>query len=220
MVIIIKKTSASTPCALPPTPTSNAKITQLSELIEKCIECEPFEHSGYIWAKRPQNLWKADLSWSVETLRRVISKPPFVRERIVDPTTGNQITLIRVGMVGPKTKKHVQNILSKIWRTKTGRDIVGVQFGHLGGLVDEWGLDNAPEILKLVLNDVPAFMAGANIKIAELGDDGYRRYFKKFPPTSFVLRFNMVGKEMLLMKNQASHASQAAKSDWSAFVPF
>ena len=87
----------------------------------------------------------------------------------------------------------------------------------MGGLVDAWGIEHASEIFKLVLNDVPAFMAGAKIKIAGLGTEGYYRFYKDFPPTGFILRFNEIGCDMYLMKKQASFASTSLQS---AEIPF
>ena len=192
------------------------KVGAIQKLVAQLTTTEPYNHNGFVWAKRPQAWWVSTLGFSVETFRRLISKPPFVRECVLDPETSKKVTLIREGVYGAKTKKHVQNILAKIWLSKTGRRINGAQYGQLGGLADEWGLEKAPEIFKLVLNDVPAFMAGAKIQIALLGDEGYFRYYDDFPPTSFILRFNSVGKEMHLMKQQNAYS---AKSSQKALSP-
>lgn len=221
MVVVIKKmVPGSKKNALSETSSKqliSTKAAQLSKLIKMIIDAEPFEHNGYKWAKRAQSWWTSELGFSVETLRRYLSHPPFVRECILDPDNGKKVTLIREGLPGPKTKKHVQNILAKIWLAKTGRRIVGVQYGHIGGLVDAWGIDNAPIIFKLVLSDVPAFMAGAKIKIAQLGDAGYMRYFNNYPPTGFILRFNEIGIEMYVMKQQATYALHKGHD---AHIPF
>ena len=186
------------------------KVKKIVDLVAKTVASEGFEHLGVTWAKRPQNWWVESLGFSVETFRRYVSKPPFARECVIDPDTGVKVTLIRVGPTMPKTRKHIQNTLVGIWRAKTGLDISRKQYGHFAGMVDHWG-DQAEEILKLVLSDVPAFMAGAKIEIAMLGDKGYMRYFNEFPPTSFILRFHQAGSEMYLMKQQAKFAATAGK---------
>jgi hypothetical protein len=172
------------------------------------LDAQPFSRDGFLWAKRPQHWWVSRLAVSVETLRRLISKPPFVRKTITDPDTGHKVTLLRIGTPGPRTKKDVQNILAAIWRKKTGLAIRGAQYGHLGGLVDAWGLEKASVIFAMVLDDVPAFMAGAKLQIDALGDEGYLRYYNKFPPTGFILRFHQAGADMYLMKEQATKGLQ------------
>lgn len=221
MVLVIKKpvvicAGNSSAKSLPDSNVSG-KLFEIRKLVAASIESTPYHHNDFDWAKHPQGWWVNQLGFSVETFRRLISKPPFVRDCIIDPETGKKVTLIREGAAGPKTKKHVQNILAKIWHAKTGRRIVGVQYGHMGGLVDAWGIEHASEIFKLVLNDVPAFMAGAKIKIAGLGTEGYYRFYKDFPPTGFILRFNEIGCDMYLMKKQASFASTSLQS---AEIPF
>jgi hypothetical protein len=197
-------------------PQLSPKASQIAKLIADVINADPHHQDGFAWANRPQEWWSAKLGFSVETFRRLISKPPFVRERIIDPSTAKQVTLVRVGKPGQKTKKHLQNIMSAIWRKQMECNLPSKCFGHLAGLVDHWGHDRAVDIFKLVMNDWSRFMAGVHMEIALLGDEGKKRYYR-YPATSVILRFWSVGVEMYVMDQQAKAAKDA---EYGAPVPF
>ncbi len=177
--------------------------TTLHALIAELVQKEPHHHDGYAWAARPQPWLAAELGISVETLRRRIKQPPIIRQR----TRLNQrvTTLLRIAVPGEakspaiKSKRHLQNTLAAIWREKTNRPLAPRGFGHMAGLVDHWGM-LAPNILKTILSDWPAFMAGVKLAITPL-PDGVCRYYK-YPSSSVVLKFHAVGVEMYVMKQQ------------------
>lgn len=182
----------------------SAKACAIAKLI---AEAPAYEHEGFSWAKGSQEWWAEKLGFSVATFRRLISEAPFVRDRVIDLDTGKQVTLVRIGKPGQKTKRHLQNIMSALWRKKVGRRLPSKCFGHLAGLVDHWGHDNAVDRFRLVLNEWQGFMAGVHLEIAQLGDDGKKHYFK-YPSTSVMLRFWTVGVELHLIHQQAKLANK------------
>ncbi|WP_155765378.1 hypothetical protein [Mesorhizobium erdmanii] len=184
----------------------NPNMVALTKLIAAHIAKDPFVYDGHSWCALPQQDVASALAISVENIRRLIGKPPIVRDHT--HKDGKPIVLLRIGERGPKTKKQVQKHLANIWRSITGKTIVGRQFGHLGGMVDAWGLDKAPDILRLVLKDWSYFMAGVDVAIAKLGDDGYKRFYE-YPSTSVILRFNTVAVEMYIMHQQEKHGLNA-----------
>ncbi|MDH0113390.1 hypothetical protein N7379_02780 [Rhizobium pusense] len=184
-----------------------AKTKAIATLVADLTKSDPFSFEGHQWAKRSQDWWVEKLGFSVETFRRHISKPPFVRNTVIDVETGNKVTLVRIGEPGPKSKRHLQNILSSIWREKTGLRTTPKQYGQMAGMVDHWG-EKAPVIFKLALTQWDRFMSGVKIQIALLGDEGKPRYFEH-PATSVILRFHAVATEMYLMDQQEKHGLNA-----------
>jgi hypothetical protein len=181
-------------------------MVALKKLIASTIAKDPFEYDGHVWCALPQPELAASLGASVETLRRLISKPPIIRDHA--HRDGKVVTVLRVGDVEEKTKKQVQKHLANIWAKHTGRTLRGKAFGHFGGMVDAWGLEKAPEILTLVLKQWPRFMAGAHIEIEKLGDAGHKWFFEH-PSTSVILRFNSVAIDMLLTDEMGKHGLNA-----------
>lgn len=180
-------------------PKFDPNVVALKKLITSAIAKNSFEYDGHMWCAIPQPELAASLGVSVETLRRLISKPPFIRDRA--HRDGKVVTVLRVGDAGGKTKKQVQKHLVNIWAKHTGRTLRGKAFGHFGGMVDAWGLEKAPDILRLVLKQWPRFMVGVHIEIEKLGDDGYKWFFDH-PSTSVILRFNSVAIDMYVTDQQ------------------
>ncbi|MGO8094441.1 hypothetical protein [Rhizobium leguminosarum] len=192
------------------------KALKIAQLVASTLEVESYVHGGFQWANRSQEWWVEKLGFSLSTFRRETSKPPFVRECIVDKLTGKKVALLRIGVPAPKTKRHVQNIMSSFWRNKTGRRLASVQYGHLAGMVDHWGLEKAVAIFKLVINEWSRFMVGVHMEIALLGDEGKKRYYN-YPSTAVILRFWTVGVEMYIMDQQAKLAKDV---QYGATIPF
>lgn len=180
----------------------NAIPATLQELVAKSISDAPYHHDGHQWAAHPQQWFCAQLGISVATLRRQLQKPPFVRQRVI--IDGKIVCLVRMGLPAPKSKRHQQNILAKIWRAKTGRVISPRGYGCLGGLVDVWA-EEAPTILKEVLDNWPSFMSAVKIAITLLGDSGHYRFYEHPSPT-VILRFHQVGMELHIMIEQGKVA--------------
>lgn len=177
-------------------------VDALRQLIAAEITANPFEHEGFQWCALPQPVIVAKLGIPARTLRRMIGKPPLGNPPFVPAWThrdGKPVTLLRVGEPGPNSKKQVQTHLSNIWRKETGRPFPKPLFGLLGGMVDAWGMDKAPDIFRLTLKRWPEFMAGAHIEIVKIG--GTKRYYKH-PSPGFILRFNSVAMELYQMEQQ------------------
>lgn len=159
---------------------------------------EPHVLDGTIWAARPQAWWCAQLGISDRTLRRYLKKPPF--QSTAAHVYGSKMTLIRAGVPIPASKRQVQRHLMNIWRKRV-KEPSRRDYGLMGGLVDDWGIECAPSILNLVIDKWPAFMAGAKIEVEKLADNGHVKFFA-FPTLTFIRRFANVGLELHLMQQQ------------------
>lgn len=181
---------------------TNPKIEALRKLVAAAIDVNPYEHEGFQWCALPQPVVAGELGISVETLRRIISKPPFVRERT--HKDGKPITLIREGIPGPMTARHIANTMSRVWRKKYDRALSKAEFGCMIGLAENWPEGHQLKIFWLVISDEgwAEFMAGVWIEIVKL--DGVKRFYK-FPSLSVMRRFHTVAVELYQM-----HAQQKA----------
>lgn len=89
-------------------------VDALRKLIADAIAREPHERGGFQWAAIPQPVICEALGISPATLRRIISEPPFVRER--GQIDGVNFTLLREGDPGKMTPRHMANTMSKMLR--------------------------------------------------------------------------------------------------------
>jgi hypothetical protein len=160
-------------------------------LIAKCIEEAPIELDGFRWCGMPQSEMATALQCSVETLRRLISKPPIVRKRRMG------MTLLRVGEPGPQTHYDLAQIMSAIFRKKTGRRTNVDQFNCLLGLAGEWPDGLQVELFKIAMTRWPEFMAGVNVEAQII-----RRY--EFPSISVIRRFHHIAVQMMTGDYQES----------------
>ena len=164
-------------------------IKAFTRLVEDIIAHDPFEFEGHVWARRSQAEWAEMSGRSVASIRRWIGEAPFVRERIA--IDEKQVTLLRVGEAGPKSPRHVANIMAKQFNTKTGRRPSDRDFGCLVGLAQEWPDDLQPAIFNAVLNGWDTFAAVAWADLENQEDQGgpavTKRYFK-FPSITFIRR--------------------------------
>lgn len=182
----------------------NSKIEPLRKLIADSIANQPHELDGFLWAAHPQDWYCAELDISKETLRRWISKPPFVRQ--VKQIDGRNMTLLREGEPGPITHRHIANIMSNIFRKKFDKPVTRKGYGCLIGLAETWPQGEQVEIFKTVLADWQSFMSGVHCIIMEMqdaGEDVVKRFYS-FPSISVMRRFSDVALELHLMKVQAS----------------
>ncbi len=127
-------------------------------------------------------------------MRRIIVKPPFVRNRAV--INGTLTTLLRLGELGPLTDRDRAIHLRNIWRKKLGREVGPKAFGCLVALAKGWG-EHAPTIFAVVLNNWPAFMAGVKID-----PDWTKPRHLKFPNIAVIRRFLHVAVELWMMQQQ------------------
>ena len=111
---------------------SSKHLDGLVALIATEIAASSVELDGFEWCGLPQPVIAAELGFSVETLRRRIAKPPFGKKR------RKNVTLLRVGEPGPQTNYDRAQIMSTIWRKKTGKATTLHQFYCLLGLAGEW----------------------------------------------------------------------------------
>lgn len=89
-------------------------VSRLQGLVRSCIATSPVERGGFRWAAMPQPEMCKHVGVSLATLRRMISQPPFVRERA--QIDGRNFTLLREGEPGQMTPKHLANSMSKALR--------------------------------------------------------------------------------------------------------
>lgn len=140
------------------------KSAKLVTLVNQMIADQPFVLDGQLWAARSQREWADILGVSVATLRRVISKPPFVRDRTHN-SAGYIITVLRIGKAGPKTPRHLANIMAKIFEKKTKRRPSNRGYGCLVGCAELWPEGHQIEIFKLVMNEWAKFMVGFRLAL-------------------------------------------------------
>ncbi len=140
------------------------KSGALATMIEKEIADHPVPLDGHLWASKPQEDWATLLGVSIATLRRIISEPPFVRER-----TWNDeqcvVTLLRTGEPGPKSPRHLANIMAKIFREQTKRSPSDHAFGCLVGCAEVWPDGHQLKIFKLVLKEWDVFMVAFRLAL-------------------------------------------------------
>lgn len=140
------------------------KAAMLAALVEQTIAADPFELDGFLWAARPQEEWAGLIDASVATVRRIISRPPFVRDRTHDEG-GYQLTVLRIGKPGKKTPRHLANIMVKIFEEHTKHGIGKRGYGCLIGCAEAWPEGYQIEIFRLVLKQWPAFMDGFRLAL-------------------------------------------------------
>ena len=146
--------------------TKIAPVDRLREVVEARIADAPFTFEGHTWVAEPQ-AWYRDKGFPPATLRRLISRAPFVRRRChVD---GKVTTLVRIGTPGEKTEHQYYNELLSIWRQKIGRRPTKLECGCIMGLVETWPWGEAPEIFKATLQNWPEYMSGAKMQIVVEG---------------------------------------------------
>ena len=189
----------------------HAKAAALVTIVQARITEKPFEFDGQTWAAEPQEWWDEQLGVSTPTLRRIIGKPPFIRNWA--RVNGVVTTLLRVGVKAPPTNLDRAKIMRHIWYQKLGKNkdtvVANKRWGCLYALAKEWG-EHAPTIFALVLNNWPLFM-GAVKTVPEWTN---ARHFK-FPNIPVIRRFHYVAWEQWVMKLQEEAGNKAnAKDLW------
>jgi hypothetical protein len=205
--------------AAPAKPVALPKRAKLAQLIEDRITDDPYEFEGFQWAAMAQPELAEMLGASVETLRRLISKPPFDRERThVD---GRIVTLLRIGEARPMTTRHVANIMANIWRKKTERRPGKAEYGCLCGLAEVWPSGEQISILKTVLADWTGYMScvKAEMMVAEDAGEAITFKFFKHPVISVMRRWPSVAVELHRMKLQATGKQPAATAGLILIAP-
>ncbi|MCV2880366.1 hypothetical protein OE699_16155 [Sedimentimonas flavescens] len=175
---------------------------ELCALIKETVAECPKEFEGHTWAIRPQADWCELLGVSDRTLRDLTKIPP-----ICTTTThveGRKAVLLRLGTPEAKTDRHIANIMANIFAEKTGRRPAGRSYGMLRGLAQNWPEGAQLAIFRCVLNEWSMFMAGVQLEIGRMIQEGeggeHRRY--KFPSISVMLRFHHIALEMYVMQLQ------------------
>ena len=183
--------------------TPEANPERLYHLIADIIDQDPYELDGRKWAARPQSFYVEQLGYSVETLRRIIKLPPFVRQ--TREIAGRNTTLLRLGNPDVLTDKHLANTMSKIWRLKIGRPQTSkAEYGCICGLIGIWPKEHAIEIFKLVLDQWSDFMACAKFEMDELEAKGEgKAKFYKWPSLTVIRRFSNAAIEVWTTEKQA-----------------
>lgn len=86
---------------------NNKHLDTLAALIAAEIASAPVELDGCQWCALSQSAIVSKLGFSVETLRRLIQKPPIVRKR------AKGVTLLRVGEPGPVTGQDIAKAMGR-----------------------------------------------------------------------------------------------------------
>lgn len=173
-------------------------VENLKMMVEKEISSKGHEFDGQKWVAHSQEWWCDRLKVSPATLRRAISKPPFVRTgALVD---GQRMTLLRLGEKGPLSVREIALVMRSVWVKTIGKevapDVLPVskrEYGCLNGLAERWGLDG-PYILITVVKNWPLFMVGAK----QQEDWTVERYYE-YPCLSLIRRFPEVAEEVALI---------------------
>ncbi|MEP9371167.1 hypothetical protein [Mesorhizobium sp. KR1-2] len=160
-----------------------SKLETLCGLIAAEIAANPFHLDGYAWCAMPQPAIAAKLDFSVETLRRLISKPPIVRQ--TKKVDGKNVTLLRVGEPGPVTADDIAKEMSrllngrrKVHRTKWGeeRQTILASMDMLQPAPISMGLKRVMRLDKLLA--LPRHTTkrefGCMIGLAEIWPDGHQ----------------------------------------------
>jgi hypothetical protein len=122
----------------------------LASLVEQLIAVEPFKTGGFDWAAQPQSYYCEKLSVSPATLRRRISKPPFVRAwKIVgaqietdgEDTTivgGKKFCVLRIGVAPPKdVADEAKRVMITIWNKVQAKPVTKHQAQCLWGMTKD-----------------------------------------------------------------------------------
>lgn len=207
----IAKQNAAQAAFDPTSISPGSNISKLTNFVEQIIQSDPHSFEEFQWAARPQDWWCAQLNISVANLRRIIARPPFVRERIhVD---GKIMTLIRVGKPMPQTPYGTAKRMAALWRKLTGKYPTKKEFGCMVGLAEIWPSGKQLDILATALGDWTAFMAGVKLEISikkAQGGEVVWHYFD-YPSLTVIRCFQSVAVELYSMEVQAQFATKEWK---------
>jgi hypothetical protein len=185
----------------------------LISLVQELIAKEPFKAGGFEWAAEPQSFYCEKLNTSPATLRRHISKPPFVRTwKMVgaqvatsgDETKvagGTKWCLLRLGEAPPKdVADEAKRVMIKIWNKVQAKQVTRREAQCL------WGMTK--DIMKLLAAlDLPAELGGelaiavfkyaladwqtvaSAIKIEAEARPGYKPKFYNYPSIPTIRSF-------------------------------
>ena len=176
-------------------PKTDATKQALIALVQDQIVNHPHGADGFTWAAQPQPFYCDKLSIVGMTLRRHISKPPFVRKsKLID---GKKICLLRIGEAAPKGPHEYALIMRGIWKNKTGMqtptDDDGIKqwehmkkclWGFAKDVPGEWGV----QVFKYALDNWQE--AAAAIKIAAEATPGYKSRFYDMPCIPVIRHFH------------------------------
>lgn len=173
-------------------------VLALQKLVEGCIASEPYLCDGIPWAARPLEWYCDQLKISVATLRRIISKPPFERERVQYGGTGGKMTtLLRVGEPDPNRPRRVARVLERIWLDVANKKPVPQEFGLLTGLAKDLPAGFQAKIFKFALEDWSLFMSAVSYVITMENNEAeisgtplpFEKKFFNYPSISVTRRF-------------------------------
>ncbi|WP_273727832.1 hypothetical protein [Brucella gallinifaecis] len=176
---------------------------QLIAFVENEIENASYSFDGALWACLPQKAYCDALGISKATLRRYISKPPFVRDTVM--INKEPVTLVRTGEQ-IETPRITAKRMAKTWRSILGRNETPKDFGCLVGLAQAWPDGYQNEILSTVLKNWTDFMAGVDcaIIVEQIGGLDTKKMQFKYPHLPTILRFSDTAFELFMMVKQAS----------------
>jgi hypothetical protein len=181
------------------------RVAKVEDAVKQGVEEQPTLYNGQLWAAVVQEPLAAYCGISVSTLTRIISKPPFVRDRT--HVGGSMTLLLRLGTPGPKTVKDIADEMSKLFQQHTGHRPSPSDYGCLMGLAELWG-HAAPAIFKTILADWSGFMSCVKLSPGWTIEKHYR-----FPVIGIMLKFAKTGWDFYVMTKQEAgeHEAVAAK---------
>ncbi|KAB0537043.1 hypothetical protein HNQ68_003154 [Pseudochrobactrum saccharolyticum] len=178
---------------------------QLIAFVANEIDNVPYSFDNALWACLSQKAYCDALGISKATLRRYISKPPFVRDTVT--INKEPVTLVRTGEQ-VETPRITAKRMAKTWRSILGRNETPKDFGCLVGLAQTWPEGYQNEILRTVLKNWPDFMAGVDCAVIDEQIDGLdtKKMQFKYPHLPTILRFSDTAFELFMMAKQADAA--------------
>jgi hypothetical protein len=208
MPIVLKKKTIAKSASKVQQLNTTSKADALMQLIADKIATAPFHFEGFDWCAMPQPDMAVELGFSVPTLQRLLRKSGnIVRERTHGPGE-TMVALLRIGEPGPKTPRHLANIMAKIWDAKFGFRPSDENFGKLVGLAEVWPDGCQIEIFKLIISKEgwPDFMSCVKAEIMVMEDAGekVKFHFYKRPVVGVMRRFAAVAVEFYEMTQQAN----------------
>lgn len=193
-----------------PLPSVTPREEQLGALVQKCIEDEPFETEGKIWARKPRAWFAQQLGISERQVQRIVAEGPFKGQtKIVDD---KKVYCLRVAPKYDLSDEDAARIMANEWKKHTKdaenesvKVVSRQKFGQLKGLAVKWGSYYAPDVFVTILNNWSGFNACCSIHI-ELGKAygdsfnsnkyTFKKRFYKYPSIAVMLRFHEAGWEV------------------------
>ncbi|MFC3182532.1 hypothetical protein [Cypionkella sinensis] len=192
---------------------------RLCGLILKAVADNGQEKDGQIWALKPMTEWEKLMGLTRRSIHDLIKIEPIQTlgtGAYEDDGSFRRIVALRVGEVGStveKTKRHLANIMAKIFREKTGKSVHRKSYGCLIGLAEIWPEGHQVAIFKDMLHNWGSFMVAAKFRINidqnVLGIEGLKQRYYRFPIIGLLRRYPYVAQDAFLTHLQIGSGGKA-----------